>query len=83
MQRTNKCCDNCFGLSAAKEIMKHCPVCKMRRTIQTQKVYGGAIVTVDDYLYQYSYPGEPGYISPRCAICLDKAMKRSRADECN
>lgn len=24
-----------------------------------------------DYLYQYSYPGKQGYISPRCLSCLE------------
>lgn len=59
-----------------------CPVCKIRRTMREQKVYGGPLVTVDALLYQYSYPGQPDYISQRCLFCFDKAMKKRGEIKC-
>lgn len=53
-----------------------CPVCKIRRTMRVQLVYGAPLTTVDAELYQRSYPGNPEYISPRCLLCYDKAMKK-------
>lgn len=37
-----------------------CPVCKLEMGC----------------LYQYSYPGEPEYISPRCGKCYSKAERK-------
>ncbi len=53
-----------------------CPVCRIKRTIPVQLEYGDPLVRVPQFLYQRSYKGKPGYISPRCEKCFDKAMKR-------
>lgn len=58
-----------------------CPVCKIRRKIQTQVEYGGPLVWVDEPMYQYSYPGEKGYISPRCNSCYNKAERKMKRRE--
>ncbi len=41
--------------------------------------YGGELIVMAEPMYQYSYKGKRGYISPRCSNCIDKALaKRKR-----
>lgn len=35
-------------------------------------------ITLGHPLYQVGYKGEPGYISPRCSECIDKAQEASK-----
>jgi len=56
-----------------------CPVCKS----STGGYWWPAVLDPQakewhDYpLYQRSYSGEPGYISPRCERCYDKAVRKA------
>ena len=63
-----------------KEVNLVCPVCKLRRTMLIQKEYGQPPVRVEALTYQRSYRGTPGYISPRCFECYDKAESRIREE---
>ncbi len=38
--------------------------------------YGGELIVMAEPMYQYSYKGKRGYISPRCSECIDKALKK-------
>jgi hypothetical protein len=55
-----------------------CPVCRQQRLIRTQEfdVKRGMcyFVQVPEPMYQFHEEGEPGYISPRCSLCFDKAI---------
>jgi hypothetical protein len=46
--------------------------------MQNMEQKGGqlVLVTEPEPLYQYSYPGQPGYAPERCSDCYDKMMQR-------
>jgi hypothetical protein len=55
-----------------------CPVCKIFNRIQQLIAIGDDLILmwVPQPLYQFSYPGEPEYISARCERCYDKAIRK-------
>ena len=63
-----------------------CPICGRARYIKVPLSWLGdcrpkndrKLVRIAEPLYQRSYPGEAEYISPRCPICLDKAINNSK-----
>ena len=55
-----------------------CPICGKMRVMLEQLKYGEESVPVAEPMYQYSYEGEPEYISPRCYDCINKAMEVNR-----
>lgn len=48
-----------------------CPVCKKKRHLLEGKLAP---------LYQQSYEGEPGHITPRCNFCFARAIKEQDAN---
>jgi len=58
--------------------MAKCPVCKRSSGFYRAPgtVYPEKTVMTPVPLYQRSYPGLPGYISPRCGRCFDETAKR-------
>lgn len=58
--------------------MIKCPVCK--RPTGEYLAAGktpGTTIKKDYLLYQFSYKGQPGYISPRCLGCYEKTERRA------
>ncbi len=55
-----------------------CPVCKRIPIMLQDLDYGEQLIVMAEPMYQFSYKGKRGYISPRCYDCLDKAMKKRR-----
>ena len=55
-----------------------CPICGQERMMQNMDLINGSLVLVTEPepLYQYSYPGQPGYAPERCSDCYDKMMQR-------
>jgi len=57
-----------------------CPICKEKRLIpydecdyNTGRIY---MVLLPEPMYQYSYPGQKLYITPRCDDCMQRALKK-------
>ena len=65
--------DECYEVRGMK-----CPVCKMSTGYYPWPTIDTALPTQRRPfpLYQRSYPGEPGYISPRCERCYNKAERK-------
>ncbi len=61
------------------ETLIKCPVCK-RPTGQyiEPAIEPGTIVQRDYPLYQFSYPGQPEYLPPRCLTCYEKVEARRK-----
>jgi len=58
--------------------MPVCPACHLVKMMWWTKPRSTSnkIVQVEQFLYQFSYPGSPDYISLRCLDCLDKEYLR-------
>ena len=57
-----------------------CPVCHKTTGFYQEEidVLPGTVVTLPYPLYQYSYPGQPDYLPPRCLTCYDKVEARRK-----
>lgn len=55
-----------------------CPVCGVVDHIKQVEAQDDDLVLMlmPQPFYQFSYPGEPDYLPPRCERCYDKVMKR-------
>lgn len=53
-----------------------CPICGRTSIMLQELEYGGQLIVMAEPMYQYSYKGKRGYISPRCSECIDKALKK-------
>ncbi len=54
-----------------------CPICKKHTgQYKEETTEPGDFVMTDYPFYQRSYPGEPGYLPPRCLKCYEKVENR-------
>lgn len=63
--------------------MAKCPVCKRSTGFYREPItlYPEKTVLTPVPLYQRSYLGRPGYISPRCGKCIDEGIKKETRRE--
>jgi len=62
--------------------MIKCPICKIGTGYYSSPgSLRGILRKVPYPLWQYNYPEEPDYISPRCTRCFDKAMEKKEVED--